>query len=861
MTRIAAPDDDDGSGSPPPSTPPPPSAASKRDAFLLVTPGKHSVSSSAYEGGCRYASFPPTPPSVDSAKRSPLQWVPLDKHPFFSSTQSSGKSPRDSRRNSNLLAWDAASSLLYAWDPVARCVLRLSLRFRDADPHFSPSSSPSSAVLEAAIPPEVLMPDFQMESVVDQISLNVDGSLLLLVGSDSLRVMYLSKKTSPTDQRSCKTASVASQIFSGKNNGLQTLQASWHPYSRSHFGVLSSDSVFRLFDLSSDVERAEQEYYLQPAEPVRCKKAASFCPVAFSFGGQHLWDTFSIFIVFSDGSVYILCPVVPFGSICRRTHIEEIYEDINMFGLNSSDLKAVSNSRLAIDWLEATFPELADQSAEGGSTLVSTAHPYAPIDASLSLQGPLTKVYLREGNNKSEVESIAGGEGRVVDFLYRSIGKDSILVIAWSSGQLQIDALADEVQPQWNVGPSPRLHLDSYGHIKGVAMICDSSSEEIPISKFCPPGSNISMANRPNLGHPPPLLRLAIVDLALSKNVLESCPLSLFPDPLLDQTFYCLHGGGIDLIALQFLPFTNLIPDIDMIGKPPSVYPILNTCSSESSESCSSVLFGFVAIADLYGHSQILSLSTSYEFIVLEVKAWNELLHLHYDNDKRSAVDVEASLPEVISKDLLIGPKAIAIPSSTTLRSLTADSIEGRSTLHHYIKLFRENYVEYAHKVYVELKEHAGYLQTFLNDQNKRLREAKQSILNIEAKEADIRNRIDRSFKVYELLDQRLQNFRNLPATNKKPLSRAEHEFKAELDRFADVELDALHSAIQALNARLKRFYQSSSPASATPRSRKNVSNTQLSQIKSSLEMLSLLNKENSKKVKLIEHGLKSHEK
>ncbi|RZR88131.1 hypothetical protein BHM03_00015651 [Ensete ventricosum] len=86
-----------------------------------------------------------------------------------------------------------------------------------------------------------------------------------------------------------------------------------------------------------------------------------------------------------------------------------------------------------------------------------------------------------------------------------------------------------------------------------------------------------------------------------------------------------------------------------------------------------------------------------------------------------------------------------------------------------------------AAQVYVELKEHAGYLQTFLNDQNKRLREAKQSILNIEAKEADIRNRIDRSFKVYELLDQRLQNFRNLPATNKKPLSRAEHEFKAEL--------------------------------------------------------------------------------
>lgn len=53
-------------------------------------------------------------------------------------------------------------------------------------------------------------------------------------------------------------------------------------------------SLARLFDLSSDVLQPEQEYYLQPVEPGRSRNAASICPVDFSFGGDHLWDRFSV---------------------------------------------------------------------------------------------------------------------------------------------------------------------------------------------------------------------------------------------------------------------------------------------------------------------------------------------------------------------------------------------------------------------------------------------------------------------------------------------------------------------------------------------------------------------------------------
>ena len=50
----------------------------------------------------------------------------------------------------------------------------------------------------------------------------------------------------------------------------------------------------RLFDLSSNLIQPEQEYYLQPAKPGRHRNATSICPVDFSFGGDHLWDRFSV---------------------------------------------------------------------------------------------------------------------------------------------------------------------------------------------------------------------------------------------------------------------------------------------------------------------------------------------------------------------------------------------------------------------------------------------------------------------------------------------------------------------------------------------------------------------------------------
>ncbi|KAK8508334.1 hypothetical protein V6N13_055783 [Hibiscus sabdariffa] len=785
-----------------------------------------------------------------STPKEELQWVPLQNHPVFTSADggaTDAAASASSRGVKNLLAWDGASRLYY-WDSDKQCLHRISIRLGEP--------VPTSVV--AATPSKVLRADKELNFVVNKISINRNGSALLLAGSDDLCVMYLYGRSSTKDNAIiCRTVSIGSQVYSSESSAIRILQVSWHPYSDTHVGILSSNSVFRIFDLSSDVVQPEQEYYLQPVEPGRSRNAASICPVDFSFGGDHLWDRFSVFVLFSDGSVYIVCPVVPFGSVYKWESILEIYSDAHTFGLNSANSAAVCNSNVAISWLEATFPELTQQTTDAENPSIIKAHSHALFDASLALQGPLRKV-CRAGEDETVAVRGAECEGRAVSFLYNLVSKDSILVTAWSGGQLQVDALADEIQPVWITGSAPRLRVDSRDHVCGIAMICESNDTEHSIVKLDQPLDNTVW-----LGHPPPLLRLAIVDLALPRKTEGNSLITMFADPLMPERIYSLHEGGVDSIVLHFLPFTSQINGKDENIKIPSVHPVLSTCQGETSSP--SPLFGFASLSDSFGYSWVVVVTSTEECVVLEMKTWNLLLPIQIDQEKpvRLEEQKEKDTPDIISKELLSGPKSVLAPQATpNLRSISADSIEGRSAIHQYFKLFHENYVEYAHKVYFELKHHGPQLKRIIDDQHARLNEAQEKMLRVEAKQSMLDERIARAVQRHSSLEQRLQHLRRLPGAHKKPLSRAEREFKSELDQFTGVELDALKSSIDILRARLRRYTQSSKGSVTNQRrkmpGRNNVQDTQIAQLKSSLEKLSLLNSESTKKVELVESALKT---
>ncbi|KAJ6690174.1 hypothetical protein OIU85_006454 [Salix viminalis] len=146
--------------------------------------------------------------------------------------------------------------------------------------------------------------------------------------------------------------------------------------------------------------------------------------------------------------------------------------------------------------------------------------------------------------------------------------KDLILVTAWSGGHLQIEALADEIQPVWMVGSPPRLHVNSHDHIISLTMLCESISGELPAVKLDQPHDNTVW-----LGHPPPLLRLAIVDLSLPRKTESRSYISMFADPTMPERIYSVHDR--DSIVLHFLQFTGQSGGKDGIVRTPSVHPVL----------------------------------------------------------------------------------------------------------------------------------------------------------------------------------------------------------------------------------------------------------------------------------------------
>lgn len=86
-------------------------------------------------------------------------------------------------------------------------------------------------------------------------------------------------------------------------------------------------------------------------------------------------------------------------------------------------------------------------------------------------------------------------------------------------------------------------------------------------------------------------------------------------------------------------------------------------------------------------------------------------------------------------------------------------------------------------QVYFELQHHAPNLKRIIDDQHQRLAEANQKISKVEKNQSLLEKRIDKAIQRHDSLEQRLQRLRSLPGTHKKPLTRAELDFKSELGK------------------------------------------------------------------------------
>lgn len=89
-----------------------------------------------------------------------------------------------------------------------------------------------------------------------------------------------------------------------------------------------------------------------------------------------------------------------------------------------------------------------------------------------------------------------------------------------------------------------------------------------------------------------------------------------------------------------------------------------------------------------------------------------------------------------------------------------------------------------AFQVYFELEHHAPHLRKIIDDQHSRLQKALGKLSEVEEKQEKIEGQIANAVQFHNVLEERLVKLRNLPGTHKKPLSKAEREFKSEIGIF-----------------------------------------------------------------------------
>ncbi|KAG2492311.1 hypothetical protein HYH03_009264 [Edaphochlamys debaryana] len=210
-------------------------------------------------------------------------------------------------------------------------------------------------------------------------------------------------------QKQCRLHAVDPVLFGGRP-GLVLFQASWHPHSEEHLLVLTSDNRLRLYHVTHSLAAAEQTLHLVPhqgpvpqryglggalgATPGATPAPASPSPsplaltggpngaasgggtlapdvVAFTFGPAVGWGLFTLMLLGSDGHVYALGPVAPFGMRCSGSLLERLARE----------------EAAAAEWIEAAFGEEAVGNPAARSRW--PVRPHVVEGASPALAGPL----------------------------------------------------------------------------------------------------------------------------------------------------------------------------------------------------------------------------------------------------------------------------------------------------------------------------------------------------------------------------------------------------------------------------------------------------------------------------------------
>eukprot|EP00890_Picochlorum_soloecismus_P006747 jgi/Picsp_1/898/NSC_04384-R1_nuclear pore complex protein len=635
--------------------------------------------------------------------------------------------------------------------------------------------------------------------------MNRSGTAGVIAGSSSgdpdiIRVLIvdLSERRGPSG-REVPVMDVDRQFFD-IHPGLQILDVMWHPDSEHHIGILTSDSVIRIYNLNEPA-LAEQMFELKRGrislsihddvswdEPV---------PISFRFGQGEGWNRFSIFVLMSNGDLRTLCPIAAFGVQYSSRFLKRL---ISKMPRMEERLKLLSKENAE------TMNALGELEDDGGDNFREEEYMWLSKAFNLDSQDfsrpvlysmphgmgsktPLLSNPIQIKSNKKEEDNSDNGFP-ATSFLTWQVGASLTgVVLASSGGTIRAGVITSQVEPQWTMNRPQYVFRGS--DIVAVRSQCcpsislsqkqaNSDTSIVLIDEVSLPSGKRN-ASAPDLG----------TEWASARGTVG---LSL--DPSLDMTVVVFQQHYIHSITLPWIPILkdyilateaqSHSPNVAQTEELPDVLPFPFVEEIKQIDLKKSPMISFSVIGDKLCGAAIVTLQSNGAFDIKRIKSGKASISraLEDEIDGKSVSTLEKTHDGKIFEFInsIYGPVLKGPRQNKSFKfdlAKPVESPENYRALIDSIQELRSTHIEFGHRVNHIVQERLAYLKDELQDQRSTMKKIKSMQLEVERGKEKIEKRKEELIWMSNNIDDRIKLLAELHWAIPCPLSKAEKEFKS----------------------------------------------------------------------------------
>lgn len=559
-------------------------------------------------------------------------------------------------------------------------------------------------------------------------------------------------------------------------NGLEVQHLEWHPHSENHLGLLTSDNVFRLYNVAQDTAQPEQEFRMSFPEDGDYHDLADAQMGAFTFGRGCGWERFAVYFSSRFGNLYYLCPVAPFGAVVPCKEVPSMRA--------ASELRAGSTADAANTWLDRALGKGAFSGMLEDDSAFATIQPHCLEWSSPCLVGPFPEKANRTTERQEPMGQAAAGllyfplytaGGRVMIHVSREEDKVQLLVFllygslipAWledtSHFGRNLHGRIDWVSTSAGVHrpdrhPTLAFLLDCIefeGGKDGYIQVVRDESREC--------GLYIVLGNRAysvDVGYAKDIVHMLEKD-EPSKHPKDGMPMRLGKPSLEELVNPGLTGSS------------HVVAAVSSGGILEEGHLLVWTSTGQALRLQRQVGKAEESTQEEEHLASNLGTGASSELAAFEEESWHELDNLY--------------------EDLISTPEAVVFPPAP---ACPEDSIEGQKYMHACAVQLKERYFGFIHKAHDDLLRRSEHLKDEISQQESFQQNVEGKLANACTAMEKLRSRASQAESLAENLQARLRLLFELEHSATPPLSVAERDFVRQLEE--------LSGGLPLLQAKLK---------------------------------------------------------